>query len=346
MRVQAAAIFSLVEAAAAETMLAVQGHGASCYTPDWSCLDVKQVSIPSPGAGQMLVEMRGASVNPVDIDQVEPGCQNFFGCKTGTVGTDGAGVVVKTSSSCSGFQVGDEVYGNIGASYAEYAVVPCKQVAKKPSSLSLLDAGAIGVVAGTSYQCLQSLGLPTTQKGLKVVITSGQGGTGAMAIQLAKAMGATTIITAASGAGIEYVKKFGADEVVDYHQQDLFDDYLEDDTVDLVFDNFGAKGTADRAMHAIKKGGAFLVLLGGNGGTISDNPKDGVRQVNFGLQSAGTKEFAQIAQYFDAGALQPVTEAAYALNDVARCWTDKEEGKVFGKLVLDPSNKTTSSVLV
>jgi alcohol dehydrogenase len=337
-------------ASAADTMLAVQGHGASCYVPDWSCLDLKEVSVPSPGLGHALVKMKAASVNPVDIDMVEPGCNSsVFGslaCKRGTLGTDGAGVVVKSGLLCN-LKAGDEVYGNIGKSYAEYTTVACGKVAAKPNRLSFIDAGAIGVVAGTSYQCLEKLGLPADgSKNLTVVVTSGQGGTGSMAVQLAKAMGATRVITAASGEGIAYVKKLGADEVVDYHKQDLFDDYLQADSVDLVFDNLGSKGTADRAMHAIRKGGAFLVLLGGNGGTISKHPKDGVQQHKFWLQPAGRKEFSQIAKYFDEGKLQPVTSAVYGIKDVPRCWTDKEAGKFFGKLAIDITNMTTSTLVV
>jgi len=336
--------FSAVSAA--DTMLAVQGHGESCYLPDWSCLDFNEVPVPTPGLGHALVQMKSTSVNPVDIDFVEPGCNTSFGCKSGTLGTDGAGVVVKPGLLCN-LKAGDEVYGNIGKSYAEYSTVACGSVAAKPSSLSFVDAGALGVVAGTAYQCLEKLGLPADgSKKLTVVVTSGQGGTGSMAIQLAKAMGATRVITAASGEGLAYVKKLGADEVVDYHNQDLFDNYLEDDSVDLVFDNLGKKGTADRSMHAIRKGGAFLVLLGGNGGTISKHPKDGVNQINFGLQSAGSKEFAQIAKYFDEGKLQPVTSAVYGIKDVPHCWTDKEIGKFFGKLVIDITNTTTSSLVV
>merc|ERR1711959_567825 len=103
---------------------------------------------------------------------------------------------------------------------------------------------------------------------LSVVVTSGQGGTGFMAVPLAKALGATRVITAASGSGIDFVKSLGADVVIDYHKQKL-SDALPTDSVDIVFDNFGAKGTADEMMHAIRSGGAFVVLPGGNRGKIS-----------------------------------------------------------------------------
>lgn len=338
--------FAVLHTAVGQTMLALQGNGSSCYLPDWPCLSINEVAIPTPGAGQALVKMLGTSVNPIDVDLVHPGCEQLaaigLGCKSGTVGTDGAGVIVE--SSCSDFVVGDEVWGNIGAGYAEYSVVSCNRMAKKPRSLSFVDAGALGVVAGTAYQCLSSLGLPS-RSNATVVIMSGQGGTGSMAIQIAKAMGATTVITAASGAGIDYVKSLGADVVVDYHVEGIFD-ALSDDSVDFVFDNFGVPGTADKAMPAIRAGGGFLVLLGGNGGKISENPKEGVNQVSFMFQTAGTPEFAAVADYFDAGKLQPATAATYSLRDVPLAFTDKEHGHFFGKLAIDPSNLTLSDVVV
>lgn len=342
---------SMASSAAAETMLALQGHGASCYAPDWSCLDMNEVKVPSPGLGQALVQIKATSVNPLDIDQVEPSCNSsaigkILGCQKGTVGTDGAGVVLKTGAFCD-LKQGDEVYGNIRAGYAQYATVKCKDVALKPKALSFPDAGALGGVAGTGVQCWQKLGLDGERAtNLTVVVTSGQGGTGAMAVQLAKAMGAARVITAASGEGIAYAKSLGADEVVDYHKQDIFADYLADDSVDLVFDNFGANGTADRAMHAIRAGGAILVVFGGNGGTISKHPKDGVRQINFMMESAGTKEFSMVTQLYDEGKLQPITAAVYGFEDVPRAWTDKLAGGFLGKLVIDVTNVTTQTVLV
>lgn len=344
----AVATLLMVDSAVPTEMLAWQADGTSCLEPDWSCVMEKTVAVPKPGSGEALIEVRGSSVNPINIDLVIPSCHQLpapLGCSKGTVGNDGAGIVVSTGASC-GLKAGDEVYGSVRGAYAQYALVNCGGVALKPKSLDFVDAGVLPVVAGTSLQCLQSLGLPSRRSNLTVVVTSGQGGTGAMAIQLAKAMGATKVITAATGPGIEYVKKLGADVVVDYHEQDLFDDLLEDDSVDMVYDNLGVQGTADRAMHAIRSGGKFLVLMGGNGGTISDNPKEGVQQISFGLSTAAEKEFQQIAAYFDGGALQPVTWAAYGFHDMRACWNDKEHGHFYGKLALVPSNLTSAAATV
>jgi len=347
----ASASLAIADATAAAAlpsqMMAVQASGTPCDAPDWSCITENEVGVPKPGFGQALIEVRGSSVNPVNIDLVIPECKHMpapFGCMTGTIGNDGAGVVVSTGPFCHGLKIGDEVYGQLKGAYAQYSLVSCSGVALKPKNLSFVDAGVLPVVAGTSYSCLHALGLPSRQANLTVVITSGQGGTGAMGIQLAKAMGATTVITSASGDGIEYVKKLGADIVVDYHKQDLFDDYLADDSVDLVYDNFGVQGTADRAMHAIRSGGKFLVLLGGNGGTISKNPKKGVDQIAFTFATQNT--LPEVAELYDAGKLQPITWATYGLHDVKQSWTDKEAGRFFGKLAVVPSNSTSTATLV
>jgi len=326
----------IVTDATPQQMTAVQGSGKPCSKPDWSCISKKIVGVPRPGAGQALIMVRGSSVNPINVDLVEPGCAASFGCSNGTMGNDGAGTVVAVGTSCSEFKVGDQVWGGIQGSYAQYAIASCKSIGLKPTNLNFVDAGTIPVVGGTSLQCLQAAGMPSKKTNLTVVVTSGQGGTGFMGIQLAKALGATRVITAATGAGIEFAKSLGADVVVDYHKQDL-GEALPDDSVDIVFDNFGVKGTADKMMHSIRSGGTFLVLMGGNGGTISKNPKAGVRQVPFGLCTAGTKEFDDLKELFEAGKLNARTmQPTYNLSEVPAAFTRLRSHGVLGKIAVVP----------
>jgi len=202
--------------------------------------------------------------------------------------------------------------------------------------LDFVEAGTIPVVGGTARSCLLSAGL--VRSNLTVVITSGQGGTGFMAVQLAKAMGANRVITAATGHGIDFVKYLGADVVVDYHKQTLAD-ALESDSVDVVFDNLGVKGTADKMMHAIRPGGTFLVLPGGNGGTISDSPKEGVNQVgqcNGGTYSEGLDYMKDL---FEAGSLSAhVMQPVYTISVVPRAFTRLRSRGVLGKIAVVPNN--------
>jgi NADPH:quinone reductase-like Zn-dependent oxidoreductase len=297
------------------------------------------VNVPTPGKGQALLQVLGSSVNPVDCDLVEAGI------KFGTLGMDGSGKVVSVGEGCD-LEVGDEVFGNFNGAYAEYSLAGCSGLAKL-GSFSHAEAGTLPIIAGTSIQCLAALDLPNlakTDNNLTVVVTSGQGGTGHMGVQIAKAMGAKRVVTACAGEGIELCKSIGADVVVDYHEQDLFD-ALPDDSVDLVFDNFGSPGTADKAMHAIRPGGTFLVLMGGEGGKISDHPKEGVKQIPFGLQTSGRSEMELVASYIDAGLVKPHIFASYGIHEVREAWAALRGHGVLGKISIDPSN-TTGAVLV
>lgn len=328
--------------AAPNTMLAVQGSGVGCDKPDWSCISEKTVEVPSPSDGQVLLAMHGSSVNPINVDFVEPHCASELGCIDGTMGNDGAGTVVAVGSSCADFKVGDEVWGGIHGAYAQYATADCKNIGLKPKNLDFISAGTMPVVGGTARQCLLSAGL--VKANLTVVITSGQGGTGFMAVQMAKAMGANRVITSATGDGIDFVKSLGADVVVDYHQQELAD-VLENDSVDIVFDNFGVPGTADKIMHAIRPGGTFLVLMGGNGGIISDHPKEGVNQVSFGFATFGTDELDYMKGEFEAGTLTArVMQPVYALSEVPEAFTRLRSHGVMGKIAIAPDNSKAAMV--
>jgi len=114
---------------------------------------------------------------------------------------------------------------------------------------------------------------------------------------------------------------------------------LPADSVDIVFDNFGAKGTADEMMHAIRSGGTFLVLFGGNGGTVSSHPKAGVKQLDSrGLVASPKRGLDQLKELFEAGNLQPRTmQPTYGLAQVAQAFTRLRSHGVLGKIAMVPS---------
>merc|ERR1711920_82516 len=209
-------------------------------------------------------------------------------------------------------------------------------VGLKPKELSFVDAGTIPVVGVTSLQCLQAAGMALTN--LTVVVTSGQGGTGFIGVQLAKALGASHVITAATGEGIDLMRKLGADTVIDYHKQDIFD-ALVDDSVDVVYDNFGLPGTADKAMHAIRPGGVFMILIGGNGGKISDHPKAGVRQMaSCRTKEMGTEGLDTLAHLFESRKLQSHTMSpTYGLSEVPQSFNRLLSHGVLGKIAIVPT---------
>jgi len=296
------------------------------------------------GRDEVLIAVKGSSVNPVNVDLVEQGMcgQAPFYCTNGTMGSDAAGVVVALgeSAACSHLKVGSEVWTNADGAYATYATAPCSATGLKPSLLSFVDAGTIPCVGVTALECLQATGAFSApiKHNLTVAVTSGQGGTGFMGIQLSKALGAARVVTAASGTGISFVKALGADVIVDFKKQDMFD-ALPDDSVDVVFDNFGKPGTADKAMHAIRAGGVFLVLEGGLSGKISKHPKPGVRQIAFGLADGSdhTKGLDVLRKLWEDGKLKSHTQQAFGLSQVADAFTMDKNGLVIGKLAIDPT---------
>lgn len=318
------------------TMIAARASGIPCDRPNFSCVTKQTVPVPTPTSTQVLLRMGGASVNPVNIDMIQPVCRAFGHCTNGTIGNDGAGTVVQLGADCPDFAIGDVVWGFPFGAYAEYAVADCSHVGKKPATLNVVDAGTMPVVGGTALQCLKAAGMPSQLTNLTVVVTAGQGGTGFIGVQLAKALGATRVVTAATGKGIELMKMLGADVVVDYHKHKL-SDVLQQDSVDIVFDNLGVPGTADDLMPSIRSGGTFLVLEGGKGGKISTHPKAGVRQVAFGLSTAAKPEMDQLAQLFDENKLVAHTmDPTYGLGQVSDAFTRLLSSGVLGKIAIVP----------
>lgn len=228
------------------------------------------------------------------------------------------------------------VSGDTGA-MAQFAVLSEAQTSLKPTSLNMTEAGTIPLVGLTALEMFIKTGAPWTDRtNVTVAITSGSGGTGFMSVQLAKkAYKASYVVTAASGdENIAWMKQLGADKVVDYKQQELFD-ALPDNSVDIVIDNYGAKGTADKAMHAIRPGGVYLVLPGGNGGTISKHPKAGVKQINFGV--ATSKDYHNLdtlKNFFEHQGLVAHLYAAVPLQSAAQAFALSKTGQVDGKVAV------------
>jgi NADPH:quinone reductase-like Zn-dependent oxidoreductase len=180
---------------------------------------------------------------------------------------------------------------------------------------------------------------------MTVVITSGSGGTGYLGVQLARALGASKVITAASGEQpIAWMKALGADVVVDYKEHDIFD-MLDDDSIDAVFDNYCGKGTADKAMSKLRTGGTFLLLPHGNSqGTLSKHPKPGVKQINFGnVDNFRVGTLDMLSSMFDSGRVQidvkgglPGIQKAYGFDQAAEAFAAVAAGTVLGKLSIAP----------
>jgi len=167
-----------------------------------------------------------------------------------------------------------------------------------------------------------------------------------VAVQLAKYFGAAQVITAATGPGINMVSSLGADVVTDYRVTDMFDT-LADDSVDVVCDNLGYAGTADKAMRVIRPGGAYILLPTGHGGTLSNSTKD-VTQINFGYMQPNSFDLSTLASLFDDGTLQTKNMQSFNIADAPLGFTRKTSGNVLSKIsvavALEDSVEQTKSV--
>lgn len=191
-------------------------------------IGVADIPRPAIKPDEILVEVHAVGLNPVDNMITKGAFKTILQFQLPAVmGSDVAGVVVGVGSQVTRFKPGDTIFAStfdLGTgTLAEYAVVPERTAALKPENLDFVEAASIPMVGLTSWQALKERA--RIRPGQKVFIPAGSGGIGTFAIQLAKYLGAR-VGTTTSKANLELVKRLGADEVIDYKQQE-FEDVLQ-----------------------------------------------------------------------------------------------------------------------
>lgn len=237
----------------APTMRAIQVHNYG--GPEQLKLEDKPR--PEPQAGEALVRVHAAGVNPIDW-KIREGAMKSFAPVTFpyTPGIEASGVVEAIGSGATAYAIGQAVYGPVAeGAYAEYIVVPAEALALKPESLSFAEAAAVPVGLTTAWRTLVDHG--NLQAGQRVVIQGAAGGVGLFAVQLAKWKGAEVIGTA-SPTNLDFVRGLGADLVVDYTTTPL-ERMVHD--VDLVLDGVGAE-TMLHSLAVLRHGGTLISIAG------------------------------------------------------------------------------------
>jgi NADPH:quinone reductase-like Zn-dependent oxidoreductase len=239
-------------------------------------LKYDDVPRPEPKEDQMLVRVIAAGVNPVD-GMIRSGmfAKTGKGAFPMILGGDIAGVVERVGSKITKFKAEDPVFAYVsldsGGGYAQYAVVPAREAAPKPKSLTYVEAAAVPIVALTAWQAL--IDTAKLRAGQTVLIHGGSGGVGTFAIQIAKARGAKVIATASS-TNQDLLKQLGADVAIDYTKQ-KFEDVAKD--VDVVLDSVG-KDTLARSYGVVKKGGFIVSIVARPDQTELDKPASTARR--------------------------------------------------------------------
>ncbi len=324
-------------------------------------IELVDIEKPSPGKGQVLVKVYASSVNPFDVKLSQGMMPNFK--LPMILGGDIAGVVTEIGeaghnsapgSSVENFSVGNKVYGSAnvlsGASgaFAEFAAVPVGNLAKMPKNLDFKEAAAVvltgvsAVQAITEYFNLQPGHPPSHEASArqrKILIHGGAGGIGTIAIQIAKSIGAH-VATTTTGDGIEYVKKLGADEVIDYKTQD-FSEILSD--YDCVFDTVGGE-VYKKSFKVLKKPArnAFGIADAGGGGVIvSMLDKDEKLAEEYGVTAIGqftkvnTENLNKLTYFLEEKHVKAHIDKVYDFDKIREAFKEKETSDVMGKIVIE-----------
>jgi len=291
---------------------------------------------PEPQAGEVLVRIHAAGVNPIDWKVREGHMKDFWPHKFPLIlGWDLSGVVEKLrpgAADAGRFKIGDEVYSipdpiRNGA-YADYIVVRESELALKPNSLHHIRAAAVPLAALTAWQSL--FDTAQLQPGQRVLIHAGAGGVGHFAVQLAKWKGAYVFATA-STKNQDLLRELGVDEPIDYTQQ-RFEDVARN--IDIVLDTIGGE-TQERSWSVLKKGGVLVSLVQP---PSEEKAKElGVRAAFVAGHPSGA-QLAEIAKLIDLGKLAPVIDRILPLSEVRRAHELSQSGHTHGKIVLRVTN--------
>jgi putative PIG3 family NAD(P)H quinone oxidoreductase len=224
---------------------------------------------PTPGPGELVLDMTATAVNRADTLQRQGGYPPPPGASD-VLGLECSGVVSVVGPGVEGWTVGDEACALLaGGGYAEKVLVPAGQVMPVPAGVDLVSAGALPEVACTVWSNLFMVaGL---RKEETLLVHGGAGGIGTFAIQLAHALGARVVTTAGSAEKLEVCRSLGADVTVNYREQDFVEEVraaTDGAGADVILDNMGAKYLA-RNVDALAVEGR-LVVIGMQGGTKAE----------------------------------------------------------------------------
>jgi NADPH:quinone reductase-like Zn-dependent oxidoreductase len=312
-----------------------------------------EVAEPAVGERDVLVQVQAAGLNQLD-EKIRLGeFKQILPYKLQLIlGNDVAGTVLQVGAKVRGFKSGDEVYARpdkdrIGT-FAERIAVAEEDLALKPASASMEEAGSLPLVALTAWQALVERG--NVRPGQKVLIHAGAGGVGSIAIQLAKHLGAT-VATTASNSNAGFVRDLGADIVIDYRTQD-FEQLLRG--YDLVLDSLGGENL-QKSLRILKPGGKAIGISGPPDPAFAReaglNPvlrlaitalsskirrqarKLGV-SYEFLFMRASGDQLRQISTLVDNGVLRPTVGRVFTFDQTPEALQSLASGGIRGKAVV------------
>lgn len=309
-----------------------------------------EIARPQVPAGHVLIRVAATSVNPIDV-RIRAGLMPQVAPELPAVlHGDVAGVVEEVGDGVTSFVPGDKVYGcaggvrGFGGALAEYMVADARVLARKPAALSMAEAAALPIVAGTAW-----LGLferARIQPGQRVLVHAAAGGVGHVAIQLAAAAGAEVYATASTPGKLDLARQLGARGAIPYRElavEDYVREYTDGRGFDVVFDTVG-KQNLDASFAASRPGGTVVAIAARSTHDLSPLHAKGLTLhvvfmllpllIGEGQEQLG-RVMEQVAEAVDSGKLRPLLHSQrFGFTEAAAAHALQESGQAMGKIVL------------
>jgi NADPH:quinone reductase-like Zn-dependent oxidoreductase len=296
-------------------------------------LRVGELPVPRPGRGEVLVRVRAAALNPKDVLVRKGKFRRFTGNRfPRPVGYDFAGEVAESGPDVRELLAGTRVFGMLngfwGGTCAEYVVARQDELAPMPASLSFTQAAAIPLAAQTALQALRDIG--RVRPGTSVLINGASGGVGTFAIQLARDLGGH-VTTVSSEQNLALCRELGAHEALDYRQDTFLDGTRRQD---VFFDVFGNQSFS-RARAALRAGGVYIQTVP-SARIVLDTLRTALTSTRARLVvvKSRSEDLRHLARLAESGALRPVVDREYALEEVRAAQEQLETKRTRGKVVL------------
>src|SRR5437870_12660104 len=308
-------------------------------------LRLEEIEKPTAGDDEILIKVRAAAVNPLDL--LFRGTSYMVRMITGLrkpkdtrLGVDVAGQVEAVGRNVTQFKLGDAVFGTCKGAFAEYVCTSESALVLKPDNVTFEQAASVPIAAITALQGLRLGGLGDKgqiQAKKKVLINGASGGVGTFAVQIAKSFG-TEVTGVCSTRNVDMVRSIGADQVIDYTQEDFT---KNGQRYDLIFDAVGNRSVSD-CKRALSPNGIcavagfttlshlFQVLVLGSWVSRTGSKKIGLMKT----ANPNKKDLLFIKELLEAGKVVPVIDRTYPLSEVPEAIRYLEEGHAQGKVVI------------
>ncbi len=335
---------------------------------DTDVIEYSEFSDPEPADDEVLVDVKAAALNHLDV-WTRRGLPGIDLEMPHIPGSDAAGVVTEVGADVDRFTIGDHVAVSAGVScgscefcrdgeptmcadfhilgehvrgvHAEQAAVPADNLVLVPDHVDWEVAGSTSLVFQTAWRMLVTRA--DLQPGETVLVLGASGGVGHAALQIAKYVGAEVYATASSDEKLEYARELGADEVINYEQED-FDDVIRDITgyrgVDVVVDHIGA-ATWSKSLASLAKGGRLVTC----GATTGPNPETDVNRIFWNqLEVIGSTmgtpgEVDDVLELVWEGEFEPRVRDTLPMSETARAHEMLQDREGFGKVVVRPDSE-------